>query len=528
MMDIAAREGRPAGACRRHVVLCMLAVLTLVMGFEAPVRGQYDGDIARWTAQDALDPPAPGAVLFVGSSSIRRWEQLALDFADYRVVQRGFGGATFDQVNQYVNDIVQPYQPTAIVVWVGTNDIASGSDGDEVYADYQQFVAAVHAVHPAVHVFYLGIMPTPGRFDNGPEETSANSQIAQMAADNPKLHYVDLPAAFWALNPPSDPAFLAMFVDDIHLNRQGYALWTSVIRPAVSAVVPPNKVYTANPHTPQRGARLLCDFGPSNPTDGNHTASPDANGNHWNNWHAAEGEVPINAGEHLGNLVDTTGAATGIDLTITGGFSSNGRINGGLLSPDPNLLGDLAIGSATEDYFFCSADGEVGGGDDDRPGGFMLDGLDPNLAYDLRFFGSRNNAETRVTEYRVTGANGRVLTLQTSGVGIGADGVYRGNDDEVAVAAGVRPDAFGQVFIDLTLRDGAFAYINALEIVVRRPGDWDHDGALDAADALAALECLSGPLVAPPSSNCLAVFDLEIDDDVDLRDVAMLVREIGD
>ena len=350
----------------------------------------------------------------------------------------------------------------------------------------------------------------------------ANNAIAAYAAGDARLHYIDLPTAFWALNPPDDPAFTSLFVDSIHLNRQGYEFWTSIIRPQIEAVIAPNKVPVPNPNTPPVGGRILFDFGPSNAEDGDHTASPDANGNHWNNWHAAEGGVSINAGEHLGNLVDTTGASTGIAWTMTAGFATNGKVNGGLLSPSPALLGDLAIASATEDYFYCTGDGLQGGGDDDKAGGFMLEGLDPALAYEFRFFGSRISTETRVTEYKVIGASSGTTTLRTSGNNIGHDGMYDGNDDRIASTIAVRPDAFGQIFVDLTLLEGSYAYINAMEIVVRQPGDWDKDGDVDLVDAAVLIACLAGP-GQPPMGACKVVFDFDLDEDLDLRDFAELL-----
>ncbi len=449
--------------------LVVAALACPLLPVESAVGQAFQGDINRWTAQDALDPPATGSILFTGSSSIRRWEQLALDFSDYKIIQRGFGGSQFDDLNGFVNDIVLPYNPRAIVVWEGTNDLAAGSDGNEVFADYQQFTNTVLTAQPGVDIFYLGIMPTPGREGNLPEENSANSQIAALAGTNPKLHYIDLPAAFATLNPYTGADFRRLFVDPIHLNRQGYEFWTSVIRPEIEAVVAPNKVFTPNANTPQPGSKVLFDFGPSNSEDGDQTIGPDGNGNIWNNWHPAEGGVAVNAGEHIGNLVDTAGAPTGIDLTITGGFLTNGKLNGGLTSPNPSLLDDLAVETATVDYFFSSADNIGGGGNDDVPGGFMLDGLDPNLAYNFRFFGSRTTGATRVTEYLVTGANSQAATLQTSGTGSGSVANPTGNDDGFAVVEGIRPDEFGQIFVDLTLIQGAFAYVNAMEVTVAVP-----------------------------------------------------------
>jgi lysophospholipase L1-like esterase len=444
------------------------AMLTLPGGYGASsaTAQAYQADINRWTAQDNADAPATGSILFTGSSSIRRWEQLTRDFADYNVIQRGFGGSQFEDLNGYVNDIVLPYNPSAVVIWEGTNDLASGETGAEVFSDYQNFVNLVHSAQPGVDIFYLGIAPTPGRQANQPQEAIANSSIAAMATGDAKLHYIDLPASYAALNPYSDPAFTSLFVDSIHLNRQGYEFWTSVIRPQIEAVIAPNKALASNPNTPQPGSRIFFDFGPSNTQDGDHTLGPDTNGNYWNNWHAAEGNVKILAGEHIGSLVDSTAAPTGIKLTITAGFQTNGKVNGGLLSPSAAPLGDLAVPTATEDYFYSTADGLVGGGSDDLGGGFMLDGLDPGLRYNFRFFGSRNNTQTRTTEYLVTGANSGSALMQTSGSNIGSNGVYGGNDDEIALVLDIQPDAFGQVFIDMTLIQGSYAYLNAMEITV--------------------------------------------------------------
>lgn len=64
-----------------------------------------------------------------------------------------------------------------------------------------------------------------------------------------------------------------------------------------------------------------------------------------------------------------TGAPTDVELVITGGFGANGREHGGLLWPDPDRLGDLAVGTATEDFFYAMPD--------DQTGGVQLRGLDP-------------------------------------------------------------------------------------------------------------------------------------------------------
>src|SRR5687768_7551290 len=55
--------------------------------------GRFAAEIAAFEAADRHTQPAPGGVLFVGSSSIRLWPSLADDFRGVPVVQRGFGGS---------------------------------------------------------------------------------------------------------------------------------------------------------------------------------------------------------------------------------------------------------------------------------------------------------------------------------------------------------------------------------------------------------------------------------------------------
>ncbi|QDU59121.1 GDSL-type esterase/lipase family protein [Aeoliella mucimassa] len=459
---------RGAKRWQSALAIALAAVASLTMANNAEAQ-PYQNEVNRWNTQDALDPLPQDSIVFVGSSSIRRWEQLTRDFADYNVIQRGIGGALFDDVNAQVGDLVNKHSPRAVVVWAGTNDLGSGSNGLEVLDDYLGFVNSVHTVDPTVDIFYLGIMPTPGREGNRPQEDIANGLISNYASSHDHAYYIDLPAEFDALGAYTGSDFQNKFVDDIHLNRDGYDLWTSIVRPQIEAVAAPDKVYAPNTAL-SVGDKILFDFGANDTTNGEHTASPDVNGNHWNNWHPLNGGTDILPGEHIGNLVNTAGENVGLGLTITAQFHNNGKNHGGLFSPDPALLGDLAVESATVDYFFSTGDGVQGGGNDDMAGGFMITGLDTDYVYDFRLFGTRATTDVRKTEYRLIGATEHSAILQTSGTDIGFDGMYDGNDDEVIEFLSVKPDEFGQIFFDQTLIEGSFAYIGAMEITVS-PGD---------------------------------------------------------
>ncbi len=446
-----------------HPRLLSIVAITLGLAGSVPAQGgRYAREIATWVAQDLLNPPPANSVVFVGSSSIRRWEQLAADFADYDVIQRGFGGSQFADLNDYVDEIITPYNPAAVVVFEGTNDLAAGKSVETVFADYLRFVELVRAGEPPgrppIPILFLGITPTPARWSLWPRASELNQRIQQHTSTRPALYYVDIPTAFLATGgPPS----AALFVPDLlHLSPAGYALWTRVIRPKVERAVPKTKVYRRNPAHPGVGTALLLDLGPDDVVNGRRAPAIDPSGRHWNAWHTVAGGLKILAGEHLGDLVTTSGVRTGIDFVVRGCLNSNGIRNGGLLSPNRAWLGVLAVPEVTEDYVF--------GDNLDAPAGFMLTGLDPSAAYDLRFFGSRNTAEMRVTQYAVAGSCGADSTsLQTSGSGIGMTAGYNGNESTIAELLSVTPDRFGQLFVDLSKTAGAFCYLNAFELTVR-------------------------------------------------------------
>src|SRR5829696_5225130 len=77
----------------------------------APTSQPFEKEIQAFEAADRKQMPAPGGVLFVGSSSIRLWKTLEQDFPGVPVINRGFGGSTIPHSTRYAPKIVLPYKP---------------------------------------------------------------------------------------------------------------------------------------------------------------------------------------------------------------------------------------------------------------------------------------------------------------------------------------------------------------------------------------------------------------------------------
>jgi uncharacterized repeat protein (TIGR02543 family) len=207
------------------------------------------------------------------------------------------------------------------------------------------------------------------------------------------------------------------------------------------------------------GKKFYIDFGMNNDgLDGSPTASPDANNNHWNNIGPAEG-VNGPRTEDAGlttNLVASDGTATSYVLTTGSTIQWNGVRNGSLLDPDPELLGDLAIATATHDYLFIS---------DAQTAVLDFTGLNPARRYRFNVFGSRiadSDPGNRIGVLTINGENTAYGIHQMGGKNMLGQGIDR-NDRNIFVSDLITPDADGKITFTLS-RSLGMSHINVIKL----------------------------------------------------------------
>jgi lysophospholipase L1-like esterase len=221
----------------RVVLLAVLSIVAAVSAKDAradPDPNRFAGEIkafAEWDSKNAV-PAEP--VLFAGSSSARMWRTRD-SFPELPVVNRGFGGSHISDVIHYAGQVVLPYKPKVIVFYAGDNDIAGGKSAQRVADDYRRFVAIVHAKLPDVRIVFLSIKPSEQRWSLWPEANKANSLVQDFCKQDKRLFFADLATPLLGADGrPKPDLFLA---DQLHLNPQGYAVWTQALRPILSGVL---------------------------------------------------------------------------------------------------------------------------------------------------------------------------------------------------------------------------------------------------------------------------------------------------
>jgi len=181
-----------------------------------------------YKSADSLKKPHPNSLLFVGSSSIHGWHTLADDFPELSVINRGMGGSHMSDLIYYMDDIVFPYRPNAIVVYEGDNDISSGKTPEIVLNDFKTFVTSVYSKWPELPIFFISIKPSIARIQHLENMGKANALIKAYIDQQATLYYVDVYNPMLGADGTPRPDIFSE--DGLHMNESGYALWTKEIK----------------------------------------------------------------------------------------------------------------------------------------------------------------------------------------------------------------------------------------------------------------------------------------------------------
>jgi len=220
----------------KPITLLLLLSVQCLTAFRSGYAAEPSNDFAKWEKDistyeqmDRTNPPPQGALLFIGSSTIRLWKTLAEDFPSHRVINRGFGGSQIADATHFAERIIVPYHPKWVFLRAGGNDLAAGKSVERVFADFKEFVAAIRAKLPHTQIVFISLSPSIARWNQADKEKALNQLIEAYAAKSSNLGYIDT----WSvpLGPDGKPREEVFVADKLHFNAEGYKLLVERIRP---------------------------------------------------------------------------------------------------------------------------------------------------------------------------------------------------------------------------------------------------------------------------------------------------------
>ena len=197
---------------------------------------QFENEIALYEKQDDRQPPPEHPILFFGSSSIRFWRlKKYFPAHHHQCLNRGFGGSGLLDALYYFDRLVLPYQPQALVLYTGENDLGHGAGAEDVIANSFRFVEKLQRELPRCQLLLLPIKPSPALWGKWPEMQGANTTLAQIATNDARVDCIDVATPMIGSDQLPRPELYMK--DQLHMSSAGYELWSDLVTPWLERVV---------------------------------------------------------------------------------------------------------------------------------------------------------------------------------------------------------------------------------------------------------------------------------------------------
>ena len=170
----------------------------------------------------------PGKIIFFGNSITEGFD-LTRYFPELKPVNRGIGGDHTDGLLERFQTSVYQLQPSKLFILIGINDIGAGDSGEAILKNYAALLDTIKKFLPDTVVYIQSILPTTIAWPNCPKDkiVRLNQEIRQ-CAKNQGFHWIDLYSSF-----VKEDGYLLndLTYDGLHLNENGYTLWTTLLTP---------------------------------------------------------------------------------------------------------------------------------------------------------------------------------------------------------------------------------------------------------------------------------------------------------
>ncbi|MDA7864039.1 GDSL-type esterase/lipase family protein [bacterium] len=188
----------------------------------------WDTKRQQWHANIAKDQ---GAVVFLGDSITQGWgAKLQKSFPGLKVANRGISGDTSRGVLFRLPGDVLAVQPSAVVLLIGTNDLALGASAETIVENVEAITSSFKG--SKTPMILCRVFPSSASKNRPPEKIQALNELYQkLASENSQISLLD---TFTLFADADGNAPKAEFPDLLHLNDAGYAKWAAALRPIIA------------------------------------------------------------------------------------------------------------------------------------------------------------------------------------------------------------------------------------------------------------------------------------------------------
>lgn len=205
---------------------------------------RFEDQINRYEKMSQENPPSKNCTIFIGGSNFTYWkDSLEKAFQKYNAVNRGFGGARTRDIISALDRLVLPFYPARVVIFIGTNDIASGVSPETAFDNFRIILAKIWENNPTCEIFFVSPTHAPSREKFWEKGDVFDGYIKKMATQLDGFYHIDITTP---MNDNQGQVMKEFYVDDmLHLSEKGRALWVRLISNAIDKSL--NEQHHKNP-----------------------------------------------------------------------------------------------------------------------------------------------------------------------------------------------------------------------------------------------------------------------------------------
>lgn len=214
-----------------------MSLVAVLLSFSVTLYAQeynpakFEKNIKAFDKRDSVEQVQPGSNLFVGSSSITNWKDVASYFPESYVINRGFGGSKFEDLLYFADRVIMPYKPAKIFIYEGDNDISAKVDIPLILERAKTLREKIARELPGVPVVFISVKPSVARWYLKDKFETFNKELKKYASKEKLTAFADVWTPMLDAN---GEVFKDVFLkDNLHMKPNGYQIWQKALEPYV-------------------------------------------------------------------------------------------------------------------------------------------------------------------------------------------------------------------------------------------------------------------------------------------------------
>lgn len=207
----------------RYVFLLFLAIT-----INAQAQLPFDKEVKQIQQHnDSLWDASKPTIVFTGSSSIRFWEDVQERFPQHQVLNTGFGGSQFSDLEHYLDELILNYKPSKVFIYEGDNDIFAKKRPRKIVQRAEYILGILQQRNPNMEIVLISAKPSISRWKYRGRYRRLNRKLDRLASKTDGIDFVDV----WYPMLDKRKVKQDIFIEDgLHMNDKGYDIWYDVIK----------------------------------------------------------------------------------------------------------------------------------------------------------------------------------------------------------------------------------------------------------------------------------------------------------